>query len=874
MASQEHPSSSSAPLSPLPLPAAQLASPLPPPLFNEPFIVPAARTSRFAAPVDRVVGEAELLRQMRSLLGPFASTSRLLNHLRAVRGKVHWAVNRYLREELMTGSSCPDFAPRPLPRDSYRSASSVENSARGRRADAADSASVSGDAGFAASERAEDPVTGTVEDGLEGATALAGSPCADRSTWPTLDPQIRARAELPVAAAHGVASPDDAELSRQGFPGAEAAVAERRPVPLEADSRDLTCSAAAPPPSASGASSRARPCACILSSLSAYGNTVVAGTPDAALTGCDEVSAAGRKAGAAEEEDARGRGLGALTSAASSVKSVSQVLPGLLSPVSPGMLAEGGVAVLESADRLTAVGGRQQAVALMPQLQEQADEGGADDAEKERQGATEWPVEGKTEGQGEGGGVGTAEWESVPEGILESVFARLAFEDLAAVLLTCSAWQAVARSDCLWKQLHWLSSIFPPSLVFLFCSDLAVSPEKHFNAMADTAPPQSSQDAPAPTSTPPDSAPGAPAAAAAAPPAAPGAPPVAPPATAPPAAQTTGAPIALSDFDQAKRKAEELAQKFLNAGGAKRSKFDDGPPAVVAAAVAPPGVSGANGGGPPGGAASFASGPPGSQGPPGYGAGAQQQSQPPPYYQPPQQGGAAPYYDQQAAATQSKKIDVPNTRVGLIIGKGGETIKYLQAQSGAKIQVTRDMEADPRAPTRPVELTGTPEQIASAEQLIKQVLEESAAARAAGGGGGGGGGGSYPGAQGGGEPVTIKIPNNKVGLMIGRGGETIKSLQARSGARIQVQSDREVEPGCTERNVMLMGSKAQTDMAQDLIKEVLDDPRRSGPGGGGGGGGGGYGGQQGGYRSGPGGWQGGGGGGGYQQPPPGQQPQQ
>ncbi|CAI7869276.1 unnamed protein product [Closterium sp. NIES-53] len=455
MASQEHPSSSSAPLSPLPLPAAQLASPLPPPLFNEPFIVPAARTSRFAAPVDRVVGEAELLCQMRSLLGPFASTSRLLNHLRAVRGKVHWAVNRYLREELMTGSSCPDFAPRPLPRDSYRSASSLENSARGRRADAEDSASVSGDAGFAAPERAEGPVTGTVGDGLEGATVLAGSPCADRSTWPTLDPQIRACAELPVAAAHGVASPGDAESSRQGIPGAEAEITARGLVSLEADSRDLSCSAASPPPSA-GASSRARPCACILSSLSAYGSAVVAGTPDAAPTGCDEVSAAGRKAGAAEEVDAGGRGLGALTSAASSAKSVSQVLPGLLSPVSPGMLAEGGVAVLESADRLTAVGGRQQAVALMPQLQEQADEGAADDAEKERQGAAERHGEGKAEGQGEGDGVGAAEWESVPEGILESVFARLAFEDLAAVLLTCSAWQAVARSDCLWKHLFLL----------------------------------------------------------------------------------------------------------------------------------------------------------------------------------------------------------------------------------------------------------------------------------------------------------------------------------------------------------------------------------------------------------------------------------
>lgn len=72
----------------------------------------------------------------------------------------------------------------------------------------------------------------------------------------------------------------------------------------------------------------------------------------------------------------------------------------------------------------------------------------------------------------------------------------------------------------------------------------------------------------------------------------------------------------------------------------------------------------------------------------------------------------------------SKKIEIPNIRVGVIIGKSGETIKYLQLQSGAKIQVTRDTEADLNSPTRSVELMGTPEQIAKAEQLINDVLAE------------------------------------------------------------------------------------------------------------------------------------------------------
>lgn len=62
--------------------------------------------------------------------------------------------------------------------------------------------------------------------------------------------------------------------------------------------------------------------------------------------------------------------------------------------------------------------------------------------------------------------------------------------------------------------------------------------------------------------------------------------------------------------------------------------------------------------------------------------------------------------------------------MGVIIGKGGENIKNLQLQSGAKIQVTRDMDADPHSQTRMVELIGNSEQINKAEQLINEVLAE------------------------------------------------------------------------------------------------------------------------------------------------------
>ena len=63
-------------------------------------------------------------------------------------------------------------------------------------------------------------------------------------------------------------------------------------------------------------------------------------------------------------------------------------------------------------------------------------------------------------------------------------------------------------------------------------------------------------------------------------------------------------------------------------------------------------------------------------------------------------------------------------QVGVLIGKAGDTIKYLQINSGAKIQITRDAEADPHSTTRPVELIGTVENINKAKQLIKDVIAE------------------------------------------------------------------------------------------------------------------------------------------------------
>lgn len=60
----------------------------------------------------------------------------------------------------------------------------------------------------------------------------------------------------------------------------------------------------------------------------------------------------------------------------------------------------------------------------------------------------------------------------------------------------------------------------------------------------------------------------------------------------------------------------------------------------------------------------------------------------------------------------------------MLIGKGGETIRYLQVNSGAKIQILRDSEADPNSALRPVEIIGSVTCIENAEKLINAVIAE------------------------------------------------------------------------------------------------------------------------------------------------------
>ncbi len=70
----------------------------------------------------------------------------------------------------------------------------------------------------------------------------------------------------------------------------------------------------------------------------------------------------------------------------------------------------------------------------------------------------------------------------------------------------------------------------------------------------------------------------------------------------------------------------------------------------------------------------------------------------------------------------------------------------------------------------------------------------------------------------------MPVPNDCVGLIIGKGGETIRNLQIQSGAKIQVAKKEVIGKGV--RNVFVEGTPERFEHAKKLIDDIVLEARR------------------------------------------------
>ncbi|GBC04151.1 hypothetical protein RclHR1_05540004 [Rhizophagus clarus] len=203
-------------------------------------------------------------------------------------------------------------------------------------------------------------------------------------------------------------------------------------------------------------------------------------------------------------------------------------------------------------------------------------------------------------------------------------------------------------------------------------------------------------------------------------------------------------------------------------------------------------------------------------------------------------------------------IHIPVNKVGVVIGRGGETIRDLQDRSGARINVTPDSAASPQSNDRSVTLIGDEAAVQRAKALIDEIVNagdsnadrsHSKDYRSSNYGSnyssdshhGSSYGGSHYGSSNHGQygshhsgksnqnqdSITIQVPNDSVGLIIGKGGETVRALQLQSGAKIQIEPVHGATP--VDRNVQIIGTAENIAIAKSLILEKAASGNRERP---------------------------------------------
>ena len=149
----------------------------------------------------------------------------------------------------------------------------------------------------------------------------------------------------------------------------------------------------------------------------------------------------------------------------------------------------------------------------------------------------------------------------------------------------------------------------------------------------------------------------------------------------------------------------------------------------------------------------------------------------------------------QAIVDQYNKENVEMTfdpdAAGIIIGSKGATIRRLQDESGARVNLTDKGSGV-------LTLQGKADAIEKAKSLIKTLLEENGFADDV-------------------ETIDIEVHPQDIPSIIGRQGVTIREIESKSGARVKANS--------AEGRVSIRGRPIQVEMAQGAIKDILDELR-------------------------------------------------
>ena len=200
--------------------------------------------------------------------------------------------------------------------------------------------------------------------------------------------------------------------------------------------------------------------------------------------------------------------------------------------------------------------------------------------------------------------------------------------------------------------------------------------------------------------------------------------------------------------------------------------------------------------------------------------------------------------DRSPRRDDTETIPIDSNVVGLVIGRNGENLRRIEKETQTRIQFITG--PDQTGPRRQCRIQGSGRNRQEAIHEINRIIEENRMQKELGRGGGGPlqtreqpkpsrqnqQQQEQPPLREGENSSQIMVPDKTVGLIIGRGGETIRDLQEKSGCHINILGESKSTNGL--RPVNLIGNAQATQLAQELIMEIVESDTRNGSGGGGG----------------------------------------
>jgi len=156
---------------------------------------------------------------------------------------------------------------------------------------------------------------------------------------------------------------------------------------------------------------------------------------------------------------------------------------------------------------------------------------------------------------------------------------------------------------------------------------------------------------------------------------------------------------------------------------------------------------------------------------------------------------SATFTDVNGQELTTEEYPVPDNMVGLIIGRGGDQITKIQADTGCRVAVVPQPTG---SVTRPCTLTGTTEQILAAKEKLNDIISRGQVKVTETGDFNG-----YPApsanelmnqnvaataSQEGNVMEEIVIPHDKCGIVIGKNGNTLRNLRSQFGCSVNLDS--------------------------------------------------------------------------------------